>query len=61
MGGLITFVDGGFLPEEDTDMLMDIVMYIAGAHHEYFPMTWDIIVDFLEQLGTYVEVVPVPA
>lgn len=60
----LCFVEGGFLPEEDTDMLVDMVMYIAGAHHEYFPLTWDVISDFLEQLGVRVaniQVVPLPS
>lgn len=48
------FIEGGFLPEEDTDMLVDIVMYIAGADTPYFPLTWDTILEFLEQLGARV-------
>jgi hypothetical protein len=49
------FIEGGFLPEEDTDMLVDIVMYIAGADTRYFPLTWDTIEDFLRQLGMRVK------
>jgi hypothetical protein len=60
----LCFVEGGFLPEEDTDMLVDMVMYIAGAHHEYFPLTWDVITEFFRQLGMRVknvEIEPLPS
>jgi hypothetical protein len=52
-------VTGGFGPEEDVDMLVDIVMYLAGADRPYFPLTWDVCLDFMKQLGTPVKVVPV--
>lgn len=49
------FIDGEFEPDEDAAMLIDIVMYIAGADTQYFPLTWDTIVDFLKQLGAKVK------
>ncbi|NWG18128.1 MAG: hypothetical protein HXY41_16005 [Chloroflexi bacterium] len=52
-------VTGGFGPEEDIDMLVDIVMYLAGTDRSYFPLTWDVCLDFMKQLGTPVKVVPV--
>jgi hypothetical protein len=55
------FVTGGFGPDEDIDMLVDIVMYLAGADTAYFPLTWDICSDFMNQLGTPVKVVPASA
>jgi hypothetical protein len=42
-------------------MLMDIVMYLAAADTEYFPLTWDICADFMKRLGTPVKVVPTSA
>lgn len=54
------FVNGGFGPDEDVDMLADIVMYIAGADTAYFPLTWDVCLDFMKQLGTPIKVVTIP-
>ncbi|HVU13222.1 MAG TPA: hypothetical protein VHD90_18215 [Phototrophicaceae bacterium] len=52
------FVTGGFAPEEDIELLTDIVMYIAGADRPYFPLTWETISDFLNRLDSPVKVVP---
>jgi len=52
------FVMGGFAPDEDIDLLTDIVMYIAGADRPYFPLTWETVSDFLNRLGSPVKVVP---
>ena len=54
-------VTGGFSPDEDIDMLVDIVMYLAGADTAAFPLTWDICSEFMEQLGIPVKVVPIGA
>lgn len=51
------FVTGGFGPDEDIDMLTD--MYLAGTDAKFFPLTWDVMLDFLKQLGSPVQVVPV--
>ncbi len=56
-----SLVEGGFGPDEDTDMLMDIVMYLAGADTQYFPLTWEVCQDFMQRLGTPVKVVAVSA
>lgn len=48
-----------FEPDEDIDMLMKIMMYLAGADTAYFPLTWDVLVEFFDQLGTPVKIVPV--
>jgi hypothetical protein len=50
-------VDGGFYPDKDIDMLVNIVMYLAGADTDYFPLTWEICTEFLSQLGVQVQVV----
>lgn len=55
------FVEGGFAPDDDVDMLADIVMYLAGADTAYFPLTWETCLDFMKQLGTPVRVVPLGA
>jgi hypothetical protein len=54
-------VTGGFTPDEDIDRLVDIVMYLAGADTAYFPLTWEVCSDFMNQLGTPVKVVPLGA
>lgn len=54
-------VEGGFGPDQDIDLLVDMVMYIAGADRPYFPLTWEVCSDFMEQLGLPVKVVPVDA
>ncbi len=54
-------VTGGFGPEEDVDLLMDIVMYLAGADSPYFPLTWEVCQDFMRQLGTPIKVVTISA
>jgi hypothetical protein len=51
------FVEGGFAPESDVEMLVDIVMYLAGADTQYFPLTWDVVKVFMDRLGTPVTVV----
>jgi hypothetical protein len=53
------FVEGGFGPDEDISIVRDIVAYLAGADTPYFPLTWDVCQDFMQQLGTPVKVVPV--
>lgn len=55
------FVNGGFGPDEDIDLLTDIAMYLAGADTVYFPLTWDVCSTFMKQLGTPVRVVRQPA
>lgn len=40
------------IPEdEDVDMLMDVLMYLGAADTRGFPLTWDILSQFVEQLG----------
>jgi hypothetical protein len=55
------FVTGGFAPDEDISMLVDIVMYLSAADTTAFPLTWDVLTDFLTQLGSPVRVVPLGA
>lgn len=52
------FLEPEFGPDEDIDLLTDVVMYLAGADTKGFPLTWNIIHEFLDQLGTPVRVIP---
>jgi hypothetical protein len=52
-----TFIDDVLEPDEDVDMLNDILAYLAAADTAQFPLTWDICADFLERLGVTVKIV----
>ncbi len=52
------FIDGWFAPDEDIVMLRDIVAYLAAADTSAFPLTWDVCLDFMKQLGSPVKVIP---
>ncbi len=43
-------------PDEDVDLLMDILMYLAAADSPAFPLGWDVSVEFLRRLGVSVRV-----
>jgi hypothetical protein len=53
------FVVGGFGPDEDMPVVRDIVAYLAAADTTAFPLTWDVCLDFMKQLGSPVKVVPI--
>lgn len=42
------------------DILMDILGYIGAGDTPYFPLTWDVLSKFLEQLGARVRVTVEP-
>jgi len=54
-----TFVDDVLEPDEDIDLLNDILMYLAAADTAQFPLTWEICTDFLEKLGVHIRVVSI--
>ncbi len=54
-----TFIDDALEPDEDVDLLNDILMVLAAADTAQFPLTWEICSDFLEKLGIHVRVVAV--
>ncbi len=54
-----TFIDDALEPEQDIDMLNDILSYLAAADTAQFPLTWEICTDFLDRLGVPVKVIPV--
>lgn len=41
-----------FEPDEDIDLLMDMMMYLAGADRPMFSLTRDVLTNFMQQLGT---------
>lgn len=46
-----------FVPDEDIDQLMDMMTYLAAADTEFFPLTREVITEFLAQLGTQVRII----
>ena len=43
--------------DEDIDLLMDILMYLGAADTKGFPLTWELLTNFLERLGGNVRVI----
>lgn len=56
-----TFIDDVLEPDEDIELLSDILGYLAAADTAQFPLTWDLCAEFMDRLGTPVKVVPVVA
>jgi hypothetical protein len=52
-----TFIDGALEPPDDTDLLNDILGYLAAADTAQFPLTWDVCAEFLDRLGVTVQVI----
>jgi hypothetical protein len=52
-----SFIDAVLAPDEDVDMLNDILAYLAAADTAQFPLTWEVCHEFLERLGLNVKVV----
>ena len=46
-----TFVDEEIEIEGDLELLDDIIMYLAAADTRGFPLTWDVLTEFVEKLG----------
>jgi hypothetical protein len=55
-----TFVDAQLGPDEDIDMLNDVLAYLAAADTAQFALTWEVASRFLEQLGVSVKVLAAP-
>jgi hypothetical protein len=51
------FAVGEFGPEQDVHLLRDVVLYLAAADRAAFPLTWEVCLGFMKQLGTPVRVV----
>lgn len=44
-------IEPQFPPKEDVDLLMDVLMYLGAADSRGFPLTWEILSNFVERLG----------
>ncbi|MBI5960681.1 MAG: hypothetical protein HY866_18225 [Chloroflexi bacterium] len=51
------FVVGGFEPDEDITLLRDILMVLAAADTTAFPLTWEVCMNLMKQLGSPVKVI----
>ena len=56
-----SFVDETLGPDEDVEVINDILAYLAAADTAQFPLTWEISSSFLKRLGVSVKVLAVPA
>ncbi|MAS32578.1 MAG: hypothetical protein CL610_01140 [Anaerolineaceae bacterium] len=46
------------IPEnENADLIMDVLMYLGAADTHGFPLTWDVLSDFMDKLGGSVRVI----
>ena len=52
-----SFIDAVLAPDEDVEMLNDVLAYLAAADTAQFPLTWEICHTFLARLGFDVQVV----
>ncbi|MCE2489742.1 MAG: hypothetical protein J4G17_07170 [Anaerolineae bacterium] len=55
-----TFVDEDIEIDGDFDLLDDIIMYLAAADTRGFPLTWDVLREFVEKLGGKMPVIVEP-
>lgn len=46
-----TLIEPDIPEDEDADTLMDVLMYLGAADTRGFPLTWDILNQFVERLG----------
>jgi hypothetical protein len=51
-----SLIDTAFEPEKDTTLLMDVLTYLGAADTPDFPLTWDVLSEFLDHLGARVQV-----
>lgn len=52
-----TLIEPDIPESEDADLLMDILMYLGAADSRGFPLTWEILSDFLTRLGSHARVI----
>lgn len=52
-----TFIDDYLAPDEDVELLNDLLGYIAAADTPQFPLTWELCTEFMARLGTPIKVV----
>ncbi len=46
-----TIMDGELDLNDDVETMMDVLMYLAGADTRGFPLTRDVLTEFVEKLG----------
>lgn len=56
-----TLVEPHIPESEDVEVLMDVLMYLGAADTRGFPLTWDVLSDFVARLGGSLQVVIAPA
>lgn len=52
-----TLIEPNIPENENADLLMDVLMYLGAADTRGFPLTWDILSDFMDKLGGSVRVI----
>ncbi len=45
------------IAEDDVDLVMDVLMYLGAADSRGFPLTWEVLSDFMARLGGNVRVI----
>jgi hypothetical protein len=50
-------IEPDFPDSENVNLLMDVLTYLGAADSRGFPLTWEIVSDFVERLGGSVRVV----
>jgi hypothetical protein len=53
---IVTFTESSQRPPE-SDTIWDILLYVGAGDTPDFPLTWDVIRDFLERLGRPIQTV----
>jgi len=56
-----TLIEPNIPDDEDADAIMNVLMYLGAADTRGFPLTWNILTEFIEQLGGTVRVILEPA
>jgi len=54
------FVDGDVDLDDDVELISDIILYLAAADTRGFPLTWDVLREFVEKLGGKMPVIVEP-
>jgi hypothetical protein len=52
-----TLIEPNIPDDEDANQIMDMLMYLGAADTRGFPLTWEVLSDFLERLGGNVRVI----
>ncbi len=50
-------IEPNFPEDEDVDLLMDVLMYLGAADTRGFPLTWEVLSEFMTRLGGNVRVI----